>query len=172
MPKCYVKIGPLKKSIALDVETSDTIASVQARIRSKEEGISKHELRIRHRGEILADSSTLDEIFADSSTRNVCCVECDFCCPWCGRVGNGAYAPGPIGYPICTGGYYSCVRLSWNDRGLDLRNFRRVQLRTIFVLLPSDQDRDVGRVIRGTWRGNNSVADRLALVIDLVAEYL
>ena len=132
MPKCYVKIGPLKKSIALDVETSDTIASVQARIRSKEEGISKHELRIRHRGKILANSSTLDEIFADSSTRDVCCVECD----------------------------------------LDLRTFRRVQLRTIFVLLPSDQDRDVGRVIRGTWRGNNSVADRLALVIDLVAEYL
>jgi len=132
MPKCYVKIGPLKKSIALDVETSDTIASVQTRIRSKEEGISKHELRIRHRGKILANSSTLDEIFADSSTRDVCCVECD----------------------------------------LDLRTFRRVQLRTIFVLLPSDQDRDVGRDIRGTWKENNSVADRLALVIDLVAEYL
>ena len=27
----------------------------------------------------------------------------NFACPWCGRTGNGGYAPDVLGYPICTG---------------------------------------------------------------------
>ena len=95
MPRCYVKIGSLKRSIALDVDASDTIANFKARIRSKVEiiladrstldeiladsstlEILKDEPHlIRFHGKILADRSTLDEILADSWTRG----EREFC---------------------------------------------------------------------------------------------
>ena len=60
-------------------------------------------------------------------------VSDDYVCPWCGRVGNGGYAPDWVGYPICTEGRFSCLWLSCLDRGIDtVQEFRRHQLRTIF----------------------------------------
>ena len=60
-------------------------------------------------------------------------VSDDYVCPWCGRVGNGGYAPDWVGYPICTEERCSCLWLSCQDRGIDtVQEFRRHQLRTIF----------------------------------------
>ena len=54
-------------------------------------------------------------------------------CPWCGRVGNGGYAPDPIGYPICTEGEYSCLWFQLQEeRVYSLNEFRQLQLRTIW----------------------------------------
>ena len=60
-------------------------------------------------------------------------VDVDYTCPWCGRVGNGGYAPDWVGYPICTEGRFSCLWLACQERGIDtVQEFRRHQLRTIF----------------------------------------
>jgi hypothetical protein len=48
-------------------------------------------------------------------------------CPWCGRVGNGGYAPDWVGYPICTFGEYACL---WKEvKGLP--EWRAKQLKCI-----------------------------------------
>ena len=57
----------------------------------------------------------------------------DYACPWCGRLGNGGYAPDGVGYPICTQGRFSCLWLSCRGRGIGtMQEFRRHQLRIIF----------------------------------------
>ena len=57
----------------------------------------------------------------------------NYVCPWCGRRGNGGYAPDVAGYPICTGGEFSCLWFSYQDRGIStVQEIRRHQLRTIF----------------------------------------
>ena len=59
-------------------------------------------------------------------------VDVDYTCPWCGRVGNGGYAPDWVGDPICTEGRFSCLWLACQERGIDtVQEFRRHQLRTI-----------------------------------------
>ena len=63
----------------------------------------------------------------------------DYLCPWCGRRGNGGYAmDGVDAGPICTDGNYSCL---WFKavQGLDLKEVRELQLRTILLRLsPGD----------------------------------
>ena len=60
-------------------------------------------------------------------------VSGDYVCPWCGRQGNGGYAPDWIGYPICTEGDFSCLWLSCQDRRIGtVQEFRRRQLCAIF----------------------------------------
>ena len=61
----------------------------------------------------------------------------DYVCPWCGRAGNGGYAPDPIGYPICTEGRYSCLWTKYVDQGFDRTHCRAAQLRVIFCCLLS-----------------------------------
>ena len=48
-------------------------------------------------------------------------------CPWCGRVGNGGYAPDWLGYPICTNSEYACL---WKEEE-GLPEFREKQLKCI-----------------------------------------
>ena len=57
----------------------------------------------------------------------------DYACPWCGRLGNGGYAPDGVGYPICTQGRCSCLLLSCQEQGIGtMQECRRRQLHTIF----------------------------------------
>ena len=48
-------------------------------------------------------------------------------CPWCGRVGNGGYAPDWLGYPICTDSENACL---WKEEA-GLPEFREKQLKCI-----------------------------------------
>ena len=48
-------------------------------------------------------------------------VGADYKCPWCGRVGNGGYAPDAVGYPICTLGAHSCLWYKLMDCGVTTR---------------------------------------------------
>ena len=57
----------------------------------------------------------------------------NYVCPWCGRVGNGGYAPDWVCYPICTEGQFSCLWFTLDTRDIGtMQEFRRLQLRTIF----------------------------------------
>ena len=55
----------------------------------------------------------------------------DFRCPWCGRVGNGGYAPEDVGYPICTDGPVSCLFFQMDTRRMWALEFRMAQLGSI-----------------------------------------
>ena len=88
-------------------------------------------------------------------------VEDDYGCPWCGRVGNGGYAPDGVEYPICTGGDHSCL---WSP-DVDLTVFRSRQLSWIlcrnhpFLLRP-----DVLPIIvswLGPWKKPEGLAEVL-----------
>ena len=71
-----------------------------------------------------------------------------FQCSWCGRIGNGEYAPDSIGYPICCGGEHSCVGYQVRQLQLDIVGFRVRQLQTIF------RGRGIWRyALQETWRG-------------------
>ena len=72
----------------------------------------------------------------------------NFQCPWCGRIGNGGYAPDSIGYPICCGGEHSCAGYQVSQLQLNLEGFRVRQLQTIF--------RGLGiwrHALQETWQG-------------------
>ena len=71
----------------------------------------------------------------------------DYRCPWCGQVGNGGYVPDPLGYPICTEGFHSCLWGPFLDLRLDLSGFRLRQLYTIFIVRYG-QDHLCRRIIR------------------------
>ena len=58
---------------------------------------------------LAATRSHLAQAVADSRTVHLAVwamgsVSDDLLGPWCGRVGNGGYAPDWVGYPICTDG--------------------------------------------------------------------
>ena len=58
-------------------------------------------------------------------------VGLDFRCAWCGRVGNGGYAPEDVGYPICTDGPVSCLFFQMDIRRMWALEFRTAQLSAI-----------------------------------------
>ena len=57
----------------------------------------------------------------------------DYKCPWCGRVGNGGYAPDSVGYPLCTGGTHSCLWYQVVDQSLT--TLQEVRQRALEVVL-------------------------------------
>ena len=46
----------------------------------------------------------------------------DYKCPLCGRMGNGGYAVDGIGFPMCTGGDFSCLWFQFVERGREPRD--------------------------------------------------
>ena len=66
----------------------------------------------------------------------------DYKCPWCGRIGNGGYAPDSLGYPLCTGGTHSC--LWYQVVGQSLTTLQEFRQRSLEVVLTVRRPNQVG----------------------------
>ena len=72
-------------------------------------------------------------------------VSDDYKCPWCGRTGNGGYAPDGINYPICTGGDYSCLWYQAMEQQLDREQFQKRAFEVVLTVRRVGQRVDYSR---------------------------
>ena len=72
-------------------------------------------------------------------------VSDDYKCPWCGRTGNGGYAPDGIHYPICTEGDYSCLWYQVMEQQLDREQFQKRAFEVVLTVRRVGQRVDYSR---------------------------